>query len=57
MTSRRGAASRVEDALAEGFTFVDWLTAVGRTYRDEPGFDVAARVPDVARPGRRRVCA
>ena len=43
--------ARVTDAVAEGFTFVDWLTAVDRTYLDEPGFDVVARVLDVSTPG------
>jgi NADH-quinone oxidoreductase subunit C len=43
--------AEVEAAMAEGFTFVDWLTAVDRTYLDEPGFDVIARLLDIATPG------
>lgn len=38
----------VEAALGEGFTFVDWLTAVDRTYlEEEPGFDVVVRLLDL----------
>ena len=44
----------VEAAMAEGFTFVDWLTAVDRTYLDEPGFDIVARLLDVSTPGAAR---
>lgn len=43
---------QVEAALGEGFTFVDWLTAVDRTYLDEePGFDVVVRLLDLATRG------
>lgn len=44
--------AEVETAIAEGFTFVDWLTAVDRTYDDEaPGFDVVVRLLNVDTPG------
>ena len=46
--------ARVGEAIAQGFTFVDWLTAVDRTYLDEPGFDVVARLLDVSTPGAAR---
>ena len=42
---------QVAAAMGEGFTFVDWLTAVDRTYLEEPGFDVVARLLDVGTPG------
>ena len=35
---------QVEAAMGEGFTFVDWLSAVDRTYLEEPGFDVVVRL-------------
>lgn len=39
--------AQVEAAMGEGFTFVDWLTAVDRTYLEEdPGFEVVARLVD-----------
>lgn len=41
----------VAAALDEGFTFVDWLTAVDRSYLDEPGHDVVARLLDVSTTG------
>ncbi|MFN2320685.1 MAG: NADH-quinone oxidoreductase subunit C [Dermatophilaceae bacterium] len=43
--------ARVADAVTDGFTFVDWLTAVDRTYLEEPGVDVVARLLDVSTPG------
>lgn len=46
--------ARVAEAMAEGFTFVDWLTAVDRTYLEEPGFDVVARLLDIGTPGNAR---
>ncbi|MDO5501832.1 MAG: NADH-quinone oxidoreductase subunit C [Actinomycetia bacterium] len=46
--------SAVEEALAEGYTFVDWLTAVDRTYADEPGFEVIVRLLDLSTPGSAR---
>ncbi|NLJ53440.1 MAG: NADH-quinone oxidoreductase subunit C [Intrasporangiaceae bacterium] len=36
--------AQVEAALAEGFTFVDWLTAVDRTYEDEPALEIVTRL-------------
>lgn len=50
--------AQVEAALDEGFTFVDWLTAVDRTYLegddDPPGFDVVVRLLDIRTPGDAR---
>lgn len=44
--------ARIGAAMAAGFTFVDWLTAVDRTYReDEPGFEVVARLLDLGTAG------
>lgn len=43
--------ARVAAAIEEGFTFVDWLTAVDRTYLDDPGFDVVARLLDLRTAG------
>lgn len=36
--------AQVEAALVEGFTFVDWLTAVDRTYEEEPALQIVARL-------------
>jgi NADH-quinone oxidoreductase subunit C len=54
---RTVAAGEWHDAVAaareEGFTFVDWLSAVDRTYDEAaPGFDLTAHLLDVATPGR-----
>ncbi|NLW98830.1 MAG: NADH-quinone oxidoreductase subunit C [Actinomycetales bacterium] len=49
--------AQVEAAIEEGFTFVDWLTAVDRTYLDEddsPGFDIVVRLLDLSTPGDAR---
>ena len=46
--------AQVEAAIEEGFTFVDWLTAVDRTYLDDgerPGFDIVVRLLDLRTPG------
>ncbi|MGV1009681.1 MAG: NADH-quinone oxidoreductase subunit C [Dermatophilaceae bacterium] len=43
-----------ERAYDEGFTYLDWLTAVDQTDVRPPGFDVVARVLDVWTPGRWR---
>ena len=42
---------QVEAAMGEGFTFVDWLSAVDRTYLEERGFDVVVRLLDLRTPG------
>ena len=42
---------QVEAAMGEGFTFVDWLSAVDRTYLEEPGLDVVARLLDLRTTG------
>lgn len=41
-------------ALAERFTYLDWLTAVDRTDADPGGFDVVTRLLDVRTPGQWR---
>lgn len=44
--------AQVEAAMGEGFTFVDWLTAVDRTYlEEEPGFEIVARLLDISTVG------
>jgi NADH-quinone oxidoreductase subunit C len=45
---------QVEGAIAEGFTFVDWLTAVDRSYLDEPGHDAVVRLLDISTAGAAR---
>jgi NADH-quinone oxidoreductase subunit C len=45
----------VRAAREEGFAFLDWLSAVDRTYDEAaPGFDVVCHLYDVARPGALR---
>lgn len=49
--------AHVEAAIEEGFTFLDWLTAVDRTYLDEdgaPGFDIVVRLLDLRTTGEAR---
>lgn len=42
-------------ARGEGFTFLDWLSAVDRTYDEAaPGFDVVCHLYDVGRAGALR---
>ncbi|GGL32692.1 NADH-quinone oxidoreductase subunit C [Phycicoccus endophyticus] len=45
----------VATARDEGYAFLDWLSAVDRTYEDPgPGFDVVCHLYDVTSPGALR---
>ena len=46
--------TEAERAYDEGFTYLDWLTAVDQTDALPSGFDVIARLLDVWTPGRWR---
>lgn len=45
---------QVEAAIADGFTFVDWLTAVDRSYAQPPAVQIVARVVDTSQVGEAR---
>jgi NADH-quinone oxidoreductase subunit C len=50
-----GWRDAVSAARDDGFAFLDWLSAVDRTYEeDAPGFDVVCHLYDVSRPGALR---
>ena len=50
-----GWREAVAAARAEGFAFLDWLSAVDRTHEEEaPGFDVVCHLYDVSSPGALR---
>ncbi len=50
-----GWRDAVAAARAEGFAFLDWLSAVDRSYDEEaPGFDVLCHLYDVSTPGALR---
>ena len=50
-----GWREAVAAARAEGFAFLDWLSAVDRTHEEQaPGFDVVCHLYDVSSPGALR---
>ncbi len=46
--------TQAQRARGEGFTYLDWLTAVDQTDLDPAGLDVVARLLDVRTPGEWR---